>query len=124
MIGVTCTRTQFVRSESEVHVADAVQQSPQPGCSRRDHNTENEEQIRMKTLERRVSIIGWVLILLRRITLYDYTSFACLCILDRTTDEEQRQYERKRADEVFATWIRVKRLAKRRAQQIANRVEV
>ena len=42
----------------------------------------------------------------------------------RTTDEEQRQYERKRADEVFATLLRVKRLAKRRAQEIANRVEV
>ena len=58
LIGTTHTRTQYARSESEVQVADAVQQSPQLGHSSRDHTAESEEQIRKKTLERRVSIIG------------------------------------------------------------------
>ena len=43
---------------------------------------------------------------------------------DRSTDKEQREYEKKRADEVFSTLLRAKRIAKRRAQEIANRVEV
>lgn len=43
---------------------------------------------------------------------------------DRSTDKEKREYEKKRADELFSTLLRAKRIAKRRAQEIANRVEV
>lgn len=43
---------------------------------------------------------------------------------DRSTDKEQREYEKKRADEVFSNLLRAKRIAKRRAQEIASRVEV
>ncbi len=43
---------------------------------------------------------------------------------DRSTDKEQREFEKKRADELFSTLIRAKRIAKRRAQELANRVEV
>lgn len=50
-----------------------------------------------------------------------YTNYCHTC---RFTNVEQRQYEKKRADEVFSTLLRAKRLAKRRAQEIANRVEV
>ena len=43
---------------------------------------------------------------------------------DWSTDKEQREYEKKRADEVFSTLLRAKRIAKRRAQEVANQVEV
>lgn len=50
--------THCARSESEIQVADAVQQSPQVVHTNGAHNAESQEQRRRRTLTKRASMIG------------------------------------------------------------------